>query len=95
MISSNIFTKDDFILIRQPHVNDDYISKIYCDIYRSNNVKVKKNITHIDYYYDKYMNEFYLLSYDKTQKINRPIKISQYKFYPILYQNLIKFVKLD
>lgn len=95
MISSNIFTKDNFKLNRQPHIDDSIISKYICDIHRSKFVKIKKTISRLEYYYDDYFDEFYLLNYDKRQKIYRPYKISHYGFYPILYKELIRFVKLD
>lgn len=95
MIKSNIFTKDDFKLLREPHIDDGIISKYICDITRSKFPKIKKTISRLEFYYDDYFDVFYLLNYEKKQKLYRPYKISHYGFYQILYKQLIQFVKLD
>lgn len=84
--------EDNYVQNREPHNNTEFVKTIFCDVYRSKNVKIKKNINRIEYYYDSNFDEFYLIKFDNTQNINRKIRISHYKFYEILYKNLIKYV---
>lgn len=92
IIFSRIYTEDDqYVSNRLPHCDDLYVSSIFCDINRcKNNIRIKKNVNNIEYYYDKDFDEFYLIKFDKHQNINRKIQIKQYHFYNCLYEKLIK-----
>lgn len=90
-ISVKIYTdKDNYVSNRIPHFDNSFVSSIFNNIHRSKNTIItKKNVKHIEYYYDLMDDEFYLIKYDKLQNINRKIRISHYGFYKTLYNNLV------
>lgn len=92
IVSIKIYNEsDNYVANREAHFDDNFVKSIFCNIYRSkNNLVVKKSVKHIEYFYDKFNDEFYLIKYDKIQDINRKIRISHYKFYDLLYGKLIK-----
>lgn len=94
VVSIKIYNEsDNYVANREPHFDDNFVKSIFCNIYRSkNNLVVKKDVNHIEYFYDKFNDEFYLIKYDKQQNINRKIRINHYKFYDLLYGKLIKNV---
>ena len=94
IVSTKIFTEsDNYVANRTPHYSDEFVSSIFCDIYRAKNTLViKKHVNHIEYFYDEVTNEFYLIKHDKQQNINRKIRISHYRFYNLLHEKLVKLV---
>lgn len=93
-VVSKIYTEEDqYVSNRLPHCDDEFVRSIFCDINRcKNNIRIKKNVNNIEYYYDKDFDEFYLIKFDKHQNLNRKIQIKQYYFYGSLYEKLIKNV---
>jgi hypothetical protein len=94
IVSIKIFNEsDNYVSNREPHFDDNFVWSIFNDIHRAkDNLVVKKGVNNIEYFYDKFNDEFYLIKHDKQQNINRKIRISHYKFYDLLYGKLIKFV---
>lgn len=94
IVSIKIFVEsDNYVANREAHFDDNFVCSIFNNIHRcKHNLVIKKHVNHIEYFYDKFNDEFYLIKYDKSQNINRKIRISHYKFYDLLYGKLIKFV---
>ena len=94
IVSVKIFNEsDNYVANREPHFDDNFVCSIFNNIHRcKTNLVVKKGVNHIEYFYDKFNDEFYLIKYDKSQKINRKIRISHYKFYGLLYEKLINLL---
>ena len=94
IVSVKIFNEsDNYVANREAHLDDNFVSSIFNNIHRcKNNLVVKKGVNNIEYFYDNFNDEFYLIKYDELQNINRKIRISHYKFYDLLYEKLIKNV---
>lgn len=86
--SDNEIVKSLKINPRQPHVDFNYVKSIICDVDRCRYVYYKVGVNEVNYYYDEITGLYYLIKYDKLQKIYRLIDISQFKFYKELVKQL-------
>ena len=92
----NVFTVDTYNSIvdslklnqRQPHVDFNYIKSIIRNVERCRDVYYKVDVDEVNYYYDDVTGLYYLIKYDKQQKIYRLIDISQFRFYNELLKQL-------
>jgi hypothetical protein len=73
---------------RQPHVDFNYVKSIIRNVERCRYVYYKVGVDEVNYYYDDVTGLYYLIKYDKHQKIYRLIDISQFRFYNELVKQL-------